>query len=53
MTTAHRLYEQAGFVRVPERDWRPVPTVPLLAFRLALARSTRPSGLSGSSQSKA
>jgi len=42
MTTAHRLYERAGFVRVPERDWRPVPAVPLLAFRLALSGSARP-----------
>ncbi len=56
MTTAHRLYEQAGFVRVPERDWRPVPTVPLLAFRLALggsSGSSGPTGPSRSSQSKA
>lgn len=25
MTAAHRLYERLGFVRVPERDWRPRP----------------------------
>jgi ribosomal protein S18 acetylase RimI-like enzyme len=36
MTTAHELYVRAGFVRVPERDWLPVPEVPLLAFRLDL-----------------
>jgi GNAT superfamily N-acetyltransferase len=36
MSAAHRLYEQAGFVRVPDRDWLPVPDVPLLAFRLDL-----------------
>ena len=36
MTTAHRLYERAGFARVPERDWLPEPDVPLLAFRLDL-----------------
>jgi ribosomal protein S18 acetylase RimI-like enzyme len=36
MTAAHRLYGRAGFVRVPERDWQPVPNVPLLAFRLSL-----------------
>ncbi len=36
MTTAHRLYLDAGFVRVPERDWTPSADVPLLAFRLAL-----------------
>jgi GNAT superfamily N-acetyltransferase len=37
MEAAHHLYETAGFARVPERDWLPVPDVPLLAFRLALA----------------
>jgi ribosomal protein S18 acetylase RimI-like enzyme len=36
MTAAHRLYFRAGFMRVPERDWLPVPEVRLLAFRLAL-----------------
>jgi len=36
MAAAHHLYERAGFVRVPGRDWYPVPEVPLLAFRLAL-----------------
>jgi len=36
MPTAHRLYLRLGFVRVPERDWLPVPEVPLLAFRLDL-----------------
>jgi GNAT superfamily N-acetyltransferase len=36
MTAAHRLYERAGFVRFPERDWTPVPDVPLLAYRLPL-----------------
>ncbi len=36
MTTAHRLYERAGFERLPERDWLPVPEVPLLAYRLQL-----------------
>jgi GNAT superfamily N-acetyltransferase len=36
MQAAHRLYEKAGFVRVEGRDWRPVPDVPLLAFRLDL-----------------
>jgi ribosomal protein S18 acetylase RimI-like enzyme len=36
MATAHRLYMRSGFVRVPERDWLPVPDVPLLAFRLDL-----------------
>jgi ribosomal protein S18 acetylase RimI-like enzyme len=25
MLAAHRLYERLGFMRVPERDWRPTP----------------------------
>jgi ribosomal protein S18 acetylase RimI-like enzyme len=37
MRAAHRLYERAGFVRDPERDWQPVPGVRLLAYRLRLA----------------
>ena len=37
MEAAHHLYESAGFVRLPERDWLPVPEVPLMAFRLVLA----------------
>lgn len=36
MPAAHRLYEKAGFVRLPERDWRPTPAFVLLAFRLPL-----------------
>ena len=39
MNAAHRLYQRNHFVRVPERDWRPDPDVPLLAFRLDLSRS--------------
>jgi ribosomal protein S18 acetylase RimI-like enzyme len=39
MVAAHGLYHQAGFIRVPERDWTPVPDVPLLAFRLDLGHS--------------
>ncbi len=38
MTSAHRLYERAGFRRVPDRDWIPIPEVPLLAFLLDLDR---------------
>ena len=38
MQAAHHLYETAGFVRLPERDWFPVPEVPLLAFRLDLGQ---------------
>jgi ribosomal protein S18 acetylase RimI-like enzyme len=38
MLAAHHLYERAGFVRVPDRDWTPEPDVPLWAFRLELAQ---------------
>jgi ribosomal protein S18 acetylase RimI-like enzyme len=34
MNAAHRIYERFGFVRDPERDWRPLPDVPLLAYQL-------------------
>lgn len=36
MSTAHRMYERLGFVRVPTRDWSPVPEVVLLAYALEL-----------------
>jgi GNAT superfamily N-acetyltransferase len=37
MATAHRIYERMGFVRAPERDWRPIPDMdPLLAYSLEL-----------------
>ena len=36
MTDAHRLYERLGFERTPERDWRPVPHVELIAYRKEL-----------------
>ncbi len=32
MTSAHRVYERLGFLRVPEDDWSPVPGVSLLAY---------------------
>jgi hypothetical protein len=35
MVTAHRLYEQAGFVRMPDHDYRS-PTFSLLAYALDL-----------------
>jgi ribosomal protein S18 acetylase RimI-like enzyme len=35
-TTARRLYERLGFVRLPERDWTPAPGVDLVAFTLDL-----------------
>ena len=37
MTAAHRLYARLGFVRLPERDWSPLPGVDLVAFRKELA----------------
>jgi GNAT superfamily N-acetyltransferase len=33
MVAAHRLYRRNGFVRVPDRDWRPQPDLILMAFR--------------------
>ena len=38
MTRAHRTYERLGFVRLPERDWTPVPGVDLTAYGLDLWR---------------
>lgn len=40
MRTAHRLYERAGFVRRPERDWSPAPDVTLLVYGLDLPGGT-------------
>jgi ribosomal protein S18 acetylase RimI-like enzyme len=37
MRSAHRIYERAGFVRLPERDWSPAPGVTLIAYGLPLA----------------
>jgi predicted N-acetyltransferase YhbS len=36
---AHRLYARLGFVRMPDRDWTPMPTVHLLVLRLDLPAS--------------
>ena len=36
MSAAHRIYHRQGFERVPERDWSPVPSVHLIAFRKEL-----------------
>ncbi len=49
MTTAHRLYETAGFVRFPSRDWSPLPEVPLRAYRLVLDCARDPAGRERSS----
>ena len=34
MRAAHRIYERAGFVRLPARDWAPAPGVDLIAYCL-------------------
>jgi ribosomal protein S18 acetylase RimI-like enzyme len=36
MKAAHHLYDEAGFSRLPGRDWSPEPGVTLLAYGLAL-----------------
>jgi ribosomal protein S18 acetylase RimI-like enzyme len=36
MRAAHRIYERAGFVRLPERDWSPAPGIDLIAYGLEL-----------------
>jgi len=37
MRAARHLYEQARFVRLPDRDWSPAPGTTLLAYGLRLA----------------
>ncbi|MDT0307783.1 GNAT family N-acetyltransferase [Streptomyces sp. DSM 44917] len=39
MHAAHRLYARLGFVRAPERDWEPVPGLPLRVFTRELEGS--------------
>ena len=36
MKAAQHLYEKAGFIRLPERDWAPEPGDPLLAFGMQI-----------------
>lgn len=36
MLAAHRLYERLGFIRTPERDWRPRPDMEFLLRAYAL-----------------
>ena len=36
MKTAQHIYEQAGFTRLPDRDWSPEPGLILLAYGLDL-----------------
>jgi ribosomal protein S18 acetylase RimI-like enzyme len=42
MRPARRLYERAGFRRLPERDWSPRPGRTLLAYGLPLSSSVHP-----------
>ena len=42
MRAAHHLYEQEGFVRLPERDWSPAPDEPLLVYGLRLDGAAQP-----------
>ena len=44
MVAAHRLYGRLGFIRVPDRNWRPTATLQLYAFRLDLGDSLDPDG---------
>ena len=37
MAAAQRLYQRAGFRRLPGRDWSPAPGITLLAYGMALA----------------
>jgi ribosomal protein S18 acetylase RimI-like enzyme len=39
MKTAHRIYEEAGFARLPDRDRSPEPGVDLLAYGMLLDRA--------------
>jgi ribosomal protein S18 acetylase RimI-like enzyme len=36
MRTAQHMYQQAGFRRLPDRDWSPAPGITLLAYGLPL-----------------
>lgn len=42
MHAAHRLYEQAGFRRLPDRDWFPEPETKLLVYGLRLDQQAPP-----------
>lgn len=47
MKAAHRLYEDAGFVRLPEQDWSPQQDVDLLAYGLMLGSTARTQSSAG------
>jgi ribosomal protein S18 acetylase RimI-like enzyme len=40
MAAAHRVYQDAGFTRLPERDWSPTAELRLIAYGLPLAKSS-------------
>ncbi len=40
MHAAHHLYTAAGFSRLPQRDWSPVPELTLLAYGLRLDQAS-------------
>jgi ribosomal protein S18 acetylase RimI-like enzyme len=42
MLAAQHLYRQAGFTRLPERDWSPREGITLLAYSLPLPAAGRP-----------
>ncbi len=44
MRAAHHLYEEAGFTRLPARDWSPEPGATLLAYGKLLAAVVAASG---------
>ncbi len=44
MRAAQHLYQQAGFRRLPDRDWSPHPGLMLLAYGLALPTDPGPAG---------
>jgi len=44
MKAAHHLYDEAGFTRLPERDWSPEPGVSLLAYGMVLTPGEVPRG---------
>jgi len=52
MAAAQRLYQRAGFRRLPDRDWSPAPGVTLLAYGLALTGDGRAGPASGLGQAR-
>jgi len=37
MAAAHRVYGRLSYVRLPERDWSPMPDVHLIAYKKELS----------------